>query len=173
MSQELPDNKLPVGYGPWMDIPAGDYGSTPRYPVMPPLQIQKRRLSGRWMIVGILVALLLVSIPSFFIVSYITRSTPDKTLDTFCSALQQEDYPSAYAQFSTRLHRTISEAAFAAIFSRDKVNACTHGTSNDAGNSVITTVKLVHASKGVNNDVVTLTKDSSDNWKIDDIYRQT
>ncbi len=173
MSEERQGNELPVGYGPWMDIPNRDYTSAPQYPGVPPLQIQKRRLSGRWIIVGILVALLIVSIPTFFTVRYITRSTPDKTLDTFCSALQQEDYQSAYAQFSTRLQRTISEAAFAAIFSRDKVNACTHGTSDDAGNSVINNVKLVHASKGVNNDVVTLTKDSSDNWKIDDIYRQT
>ena len=128
---------------------------------------------GRWIIVGMLVVLLLVSIPSFFIVSYITRSTPDKTLDAFCNALQQEDYQSAYAQFSTRLQRTISEAAFAAVFSRDKVSACTHGTSDDTGNSVTNNMKLVHASKGVNNDIVTLTKDSNENWKIDDIYRQT
>ena len=127
---------------------------------------------GRWIIMGILVALLLLSIPTFFLVRYIARSTPDKTLDAFCHALQQEDYQSAYAQFSTRLQRTISEAAFATIFSRDKVNVCTHGTSDDVGNSVTNNMKLVHASKGVNNDIVTLTKDSSDNWKIDDIYRQ-
>ncbi|HEU0000067.1 MAG TPA: hypothetical protein VFQ36_04165 [Ktedonobacteraceae bacterium] len=135
-------------------------------------ELPARKRRGRWIMVGILVVLL-VSIPTFFIVRYITRSTPDTTLDAFCNALQQENYPSAYARFSARLQRTISETTFVGIFSQDKVNACTHGTTDDAGTSVTSTIKFVHASRGVNNDIVTLTKDSNDSWQIDDIYRQT
>ena len=119
-----------------------------------------------------LVVLLLVIIPTIFVANYINRSTPDKTLDAFCSALQQQDYQSAYAQFSTTLQHNVSETTFASAFSQDKVVTCTHGSSDDSGTSVTSTLKLIHAPDGINNDNVTLTKDSNDTWKIDDISRQ-
>lgn len=171
MPEERQGNEFPERYAPSEYIPFRSDTLAPRYAAMAPPPARQRR--KRWLIVGILVALLLLSIPTFFIVRYITRSTPDNTLDAFCNALQQENYPSAYARFSPRLQHTMPEATFASIFSQDKVNACTHGTTGDAGTSVTNTIKLVHASKGVNNDIVTLTKDSNDSWKIDDIYRQT
>lgn len=171
MPEERQGQEFPERYAPSEYIPFRSDTFTPQYSGMAPLSARRQR--GRWIMVGILVALLLVSIPTFFIVKYITRSTPDTTLDAFCNALQQENYPSAYAQFSARLQRTISETTFASIFSQDKVNTCTHGTTDDAGTSVTSTIKLVHASRGVNHDIVTLTKDSNDSWQIDDIYRQT
>lgn len=140
-------------------------------PSAPP--VQRRSRAGFWILIGVLIVLVLASVASFFVISYINRSTPDKTLDAFCNALQQADYPSAYDQFSARLQHTISEAAFAAAFTRDRVTTCTHGTTGDSGSSVTNNLKLVHASKGVNNDIVTLTRDSNDDWKIDDIFRQT
>ena len=157
MSQEVPNNWYPEGYRP--------------YAAMPPAPVRRRR--GRWVVVGVLVALLVLSIPTFFIVRYINRSTPNKTLDAFCADVQQGNYQSAYDQFSTRLQRTVSEASFASILAKDRVNACTHGTTGEAGASVTNTLKLVHVSKGINSDIVTLTKDSNDTWKIDDIARQT
>ncbi len=175
MSQEVPGNEFPE-YGPARYIPPG-YDSFAPFPPPPrqyavPPPVPKRRRRGRWIVVGMLVALVIVSISTFFVVRYITRSTPNKTLDTFCAALQQGNYQSAYDQFSTRFQHTVSEASFAAILSKDKVNACTHGTTDDTGASVTNTMKLVHVSKGVNNDIVMLTKDSNDAWKIDDISRQ-
>jgi hypothetical protein len=187
MSQEGPGHELPEGYGPARYIPSSyeSFGPPwpqprpqppplppyPQYTVMPPPP--KRRRRGRWIVVALLVVLLVVSVPTFFLVRYITRSTPNKTLDAFCTAVQQGDYQSAYDQFSTRLQQTVSEARFASVLSKDKVNACMHGTTDDTGTSVTNTMKLVHVSKGVNNDIVTLIKDSNGTWKIDDISRQT
>jgi hypothetical protein len=170
MPEEQPGSELPAGYGAAGYVPFRYDSFAPQFPAVP--SPPKRRRRGRWVIAAIVLLLLLASIATFFIARYITRSTPDKTMDAFCSALQQGDYQSAYAQFSPKLQHIITESAFAAIFSQDKVNLCTHGTAGEAGTSVTSTIRLLHVSQGVNNDVVTLTKDSSDTWKIDDIYRQ-
>lgn len=199
MPEERQEDELSQGYGSPEPIPYVPYASSPWLPgvpssigsgeanALPPilssppqasivsggLSEQKRSRQGRWITVSILAVLLLVSVASFFVIRYVNRSTPDKTLDAFCNALQQADYRSAYDQFSIKLQYTVSEAAFAATLSQDKVTACTHGTTGDSANSVTNDLKLVHASKGINNDIVTLTKDSNNDWKIDDIYRQT
>ena len=154
------------------------YFLPPAPPILPPPMpapgtVPARRRGRLWIIAGILVVLFLVSITSFFVIRYANRPTPGKTLDIFCNALQGEDYGSAYDQFSKKLQRTLSETTFATILSQDKVIACTHGPTSDSGSSTTTNLKLVHASKGINNDVVTLTRDNNDDWKIDDLYRQT
>jgi hypothetical protein len=202
MPEELQGDELSQGYGSPKPIPYVPYASSPQlpggpsytgsgeanaFPPVPPVlasppqasivsggsSVQKRGRQGRWITISILAVLLLAAVASFFVIRYVSRSTPDKTLDAFCNALQQADYQSAYDQFSVKLQHTVSEAAFAAAFSQDKVTACTHGTTGDSANSVTNDLKLVHVSKGINNDIVTLTKDSNDDWKIDDIYRQT
>src|SRR5713101_6963150 len=199
MPEELQGDELSQGYGSPKPIPYVPYASSPQLPgvpsytgsgeanAVPPVlasppqasivsggsSVQKRSRQGRWITISILAVLLLAAIASFFVIRYVSRSTPDKTLDVFCNALQQADYQSAYDQFSAKLQHTVSEAAFAAALSQDKVTACTHGTTGDSANSVTNDLKLVHASKGINNDIVTLTKDSNSDWKIDDIYRQT
>lgn len=145
------------------------YPPMPEIPITPP--VQKRVPRRLWITLSLFIVLLLTSVSSFLVIRYINRSTPDKTLDAFCTALQQADYRSAYDQFSARLQQTISETAFAALLAQDKVIACTHGTTGDSSNSVTNNLKLIHVSNGINNDIVTLTKDSDNNWKIDDIYR--
>ena len=201
MPEELQGDELSQGYGPPKPIPYVPYASSPQLPgvpsyigsgeanALPPVppvlssppqasivsggsSVQKRSRQGRWITISILAVLLLAAVASFFVIRYVSRSTPDKTIDAFCNALQQADYRSAYDQFSANLQHTVSEAAFAAALSQDKVTACTHGTTGDSAESVTNDLKLVHASKGINNDVVTLTKDSNDDWKIDDIYRR-
>lgn len=125
----------------------------------------------RWITVCILVLFLIVSVSSFLLIRYLNRSTPEKTLDAFCNALLQANYRSAYDQFSARLQQTISEKAFAGPLSQDRVTACTHGTTGDSGNQVTSELKFVHVSQGKNDDMVTLVKDSNNDWKIDDIAR--
>jgi flagellar basal body-associated protein FliL len=202
MPEELQGDESSQGYGLPKPIPYVPYASSPQLPgvpsyigsgeanALPPVppalssppqasivsggsSVQKRSRQGRWITISILAVLLIAAVASFFVIRYVSRSTPDKTLDAFCNALQQADYRSAYDQFSAKLQHTVSEAAFAAAFSQDKVTACTHGTTGNSANSVTNDLKLVHASKGINNDIVTLTKDSNSDWKIDDIYRQT
>ncbi len=202
MPEELQGDELSQGYGSPKPIPYVPYASSQQlpgvpsytgsgeanaFPPVPPVRssppqasivsggssVQKRSRQGRWITISILAVLLIAAVASFFVIRYVSRSTPDKTLDAFCNALQQADYRSAFDQFSAKLQHTVSEAAFAAALSQDKVTACTHGTTGDSAESVTNDLKLVHASKGINNDVVTLTKDSNSDWKIDDIYRQT
>ena len=202
MPEELQGDELSQGYGPPKPIPYVPYASSPQLPgvslymgsgeanALPPVppvlssppqasivsggsSSAQRSRQGRWITISILAVLLLAAVASFFVIRYVSRSTPDKTIDAFCNALQQADYRSAYDQFSANLQHTVSEAAFAAALSQDKVTACTHGTTGDSANSATNDLKLVHTSKGINNDIVTLTKDSNSDWKIDDIYRQT
>jgi hypothetical protein len=197
MSEERRD-EVSDGYGLPEPIPYVPYTSPPQHtdspppmesgephflppvppflpPSMPAPGSTPARRRGRrrlWIISSIIAALLLIFISGLFVIRYTNRPTPGKTLDVFCNALQGEDYRSAYDQFSKKLQRTVSETTFASILSQDKIIACTHGPTNDSGNSTKTDLKLVHASKGINNDVVTLSRDSNNDWKIDDLYRQ-
>lgn len=198
MSEERRD-EVSEGYGLPGPVPYVPYTSPPQHPDSPPSMVpgerhfpppvppiltpsmpspgsapaHRRGRRGLWIITGITCALLLVSVTCFFVIRYVNRPTPGKTLDAFCSDLQAGDYRSAYDQFSKKLQRTVSETMFATILSQDKVIACTHGPTNDSGSSMTTGLKLVHASKGINNDVVTLTRGNNGDWKIDDLYRQT
>lgn len=202
MPEEKQGDELPEGYGLPEPVPYVPYASPPQYPgflspagsdepnSLPPVPpglwsspptptvpggslTQKKSRHGLWLTMILIAILLLASVASVLVIRYVNRSTPTKVLDAFCSALQQGDYRSAYDQLSLKLQQTVPEAAFASTLSQDKVTACTHGAPGDAGNSATTVLKLVHASKGINNDIATLTKDSNDDWKIDDVYRQT
>lgn len=126
---------------------------------------------GWWIASGILAILTLASVSCLLFLGSLNRSTPDRTLDTFCQSLLQADYRSAYDQFSAALQRTLSEEAFAAPLSQDRVTACTHSMASALGKSVLSQLKLVHISRGRNTDIVTLVKDSKNDWKIDDISR--
>lgn len=146
--------------------------ATEPMPTLPATRPKKRR-RGLWIGLGVVVALLVLAASAFGIFTYLNRSTPLKTMDAFCTALQHEDYKTAYNQFSKQLQGQFTEAAFADVLSQDKVITCSHGTVNANGDSATATssLKLVHNSKGVNTDKVTLVKDTSSNWKIDDLQK--
>jgi hypothetical protein len=147
-----------------------DQISTEPIPALP-LAPRKRRLR-LWVLLGVVVVVLLLSsAATFAVVSYINRSTPTKTLDAFCNAVQREDYHTAYSQFSKQLQSKLNETVFADVLSQDKIVSCTHGTAAESGTSTTTSLKLVHTSQGVNNDLVTLTKQTNSEWKIDDLQR--
>jgi hypothetical protein len=135
------------------------------------LHTQKKSRRGFWITMSLIV-LLLVSISAFFTIRYINRSTPNKTLATFCSALRQQDYQSAYNQFSQKLQKTFSESTFASSFSLGTVTTCTYTAAMGNGDSVTTSMKIVHGYAGANNDVITLIANSDQGWKIDDFYRR-
>jgi hypothetical protein len=135
-----------------------------------PLSHSKKRRT-LW-IVGSIASILLLVIASIVLVD-MSISTPDKTLGTFCHALQSEDYHTAYMQFSPQLQAVISEPAFANIFAHDKVTTCIYSAINEKGNSATAGLELVHASKGINRDGITLAQDNEHDWKIADFYRQT
>jgi hypothetical protein len=140
----------------------------------PPMAPPKSGRGKFWIMPAAVVALLLISSLSVFAYLYMNRSTPVKTLDSFCTALQHGDYQQAYAAFSSKFQHMLPEPRFASFFMQDqqKVVQCNHGVADDGGSSATTDLTLMHASRGVNNDVVTLAKDTSNAWKITDIARK-
>ncbi|HLZ56876.1 MAG TPA: hypothetical protein VKR06_08005 [Ktedonosporobacter sp.] len=132
----------------------------------------KKGRRGLWITLASLLTVLLLSVGGFFAYLYISRSTPVKTLDGFCQALQQGNYQQAYSAFSKKFQGALSEPRFADVLSQDKVVKCTYGTTNEASNSMTTDLKLVHNSHGINNDIVTLVKDETNTWKISDVRKQ-
>jgi len=92
---------------------------------------------------------------------------PDQTIDTFCTALQNKDYQTAYNQMSVGYQGGVSEAQFAKDFSF--FTGCRHEASI-ASNGTVTSNAMFYINAGQPlQETVYLIKDSSGNWKIDDI----
>lgn len=138
--------------------------------VASPVVKNKRR---RWLPISVaILVLLIVGASAFALVSYLNRSTPTKTLDAFCTALQNEKYQTAYDQFTPKLQENFTESEFATLLSSDSVTTCSHGMASENGTSTATDLHLYHSkSKGTNNDRVVVTKDSHNQWKINDIQK--
>lgn len=133
--------------------------------------VPEKKKRRRWFAIGALILIVLVVAASTFaLVSYLNRSTPMKTLDTFCSALQDGKYQIAYEQFSPTMQSNFTESQFAGLFASDSIATCSHGIASESGTSTTTDLHLLHkTSKGINNDRVIVTKDSHNQWKINDI----
>lgn len=168
--QSLPTTPAPRGNEAFPDEvtppPPSDFPAPAERP--PSDLLQQRKL---WPWLGLALALLLIVLAATATYRYVNRPTPQKTLDAFCSALQAENYHEAYSQFTPALQGQFSEQDFSQVLARDKVVTCTHGNVSDTSNTVSTNLKLVHKSRGVNSDMVFLTKDSQDAWKINDLQR--
>lgn len=158
-------------FGPGVGWPAPTTEAMPAIseaPV-PPQRRSRRRL---WItLASVFVLLVIVGGSSFALVSYLNRSTPVKTLDTFCSSLQTGDYGSAYNLFTKQLQSQFTEGDFAGLIQQNKVVSCTHGKADDTGVRVTTSLKLLHADQGVNNDLVMLTKGADSVWLINDLQK--
>ncbi|GAC1661897.1 MAG: hypothetical protein PVS3B3_32750 [Ktedonobacteraceae bacterium] len=116
--------------------------------------------------------ILVVAASTFALVSYLNRSTPTKTLDTFCTALQDGKYQTAYDQFTPSMQTNFTESQFATLLSSDRVTKCSHGMASENGTSTTTDLHLLHkTSGGINNDKVVVIKDSHSQWKINDIQK--
>ena len=127
----------------------------------------------RWLPITIVIlTILIVGASAFALVLYLNRSTPTKTLDTFCTALQDGKYQTAYDQLTPAMQTNFTESQFATILSSDSVQRCSHGTVNENGTSTTTDLHLFHkTSGGTNNDKVIVTKDSHNQWKISNILK--
>jgi uncharacterized membrane protein YvbJ len=79
---------------------------------LPPGQKPKRR---RGLILS-LITIMLVVIIAVGAYVYLNRSTPEKTVTTYYSALVHNDFQTAYDQFSTSAKGTLTESQFAHIW---------------------------------------------------------
>jgi pSer/pThr/pTyr-binding forkhead associated (FHA) protein len=94
----------------------------------------KRRTT--WIIGSVLLCLVIVIATMISV----NRSTPGKTLDAFCNALQAKDYPTAYIQLSSNRQNLITENNFALYFSL--YSTCSHTVPAEAGSDATATISF-------------------------------
>ena len=147
--------------------------TTPAVAEPPVAAIAGKKKRRRWLLIGIVtLILLIVAASTFALVSYLNRSTPTKTLDTFCAALQDGKYQTAYDQFTPTMQTNFTESQFATLLASDSVAKCSHGMASENGTSTTTDLHLYHkTSKGTNNDRVFVIKDAHSQWKINNIQK--
>ena len=118
-------------------------------------------------IVALILLLVLGSVGT--LVTYLTRSTPGKTLDAFCTALVQRNYQNAYQQFAPQMQHAFSEQIFINTLFLGEITRCTYTPVDETAASVQTGLTLQHGSTGSNHDQVRLDKDAQGVWRITDL----
>ncbi len=95
------------------------------------------------------------------------RSTPTLTLNSYCNALAQQDYQTAYNQFSTSLQSEIgSESAFASSAAANNINGCSFSNVNDTtGKGTLTYLR----SNGNKTSAAATLSNEHGTWKINDL----
>lgn len=140
----------------------GFAGPLPGYVSIEQVRRRTRRLLI-WIGLG-LVAVIALAVGGYFLL--FARSTPEKTLDTYCSALLRQDYLTAYNQLSPSLRSAETESQFASVVEEQgRLNSCIHGSASVNGSIASINLKMV-ASANQTNSVVTLVQDTGNNWKI-------
>jgi serine/threonine protein kinase/limonene-1,2-epoxide hydrolase len=92
---------------------------------------------------------------------------PDVPLNTFCNALQQKDYQTAYNQLSVGAQNRVTEQQLATAFA--SVTTCTHDTAIVSGNTATATITLGDNSGNTVKEKATLIQDNNGDWKIDNL----
>jgi FHA domain len=153
--------------------PAPGQVGFPGYPAVAQ-QPQKRSRLGLW--IALIVIVLLVAAGGVGGYVYLNRSTPTRTLQTFCNALKASppDYQTAYNQFSARQRAQESEQAFASNLGQALSNPilgglkdCTVSNVQETGSTATGVVTLsfnrVSQTLVFNFNLV----NENDGWKID------
>jgi FHA domain-containing protein len=114
-------------------------------PSMPPPQ--KKSNPGLFIVIAVILVLIVGGGGAYFYIQ--AQPSPQKTLQTFCSALKAGDYQTVYNQYSSRVQNQLSEAQFAGFLKlgldlSGGITACTvsnvvQDSSTTAHGSVTTT----------------------------------
>lgn len=157
--QYIPSNVQQLAATPF--IPADFNGPIPGY--MPIGQVRRR--DRRFILIGLgLLVVIALAIGGYF---YFNRSTPEKTLDAFCTAMQGQDYQTAYSQLSNSLQNNETELEFAnTLRASGKVDTCTHSSVSTTNNKAIANMTIVTTSGQASNSSIILTTDSGNYWKL-------
>ncbi len=131
-------------------------------------QPQRKRRLGLWIALA-LVALILLGGAGVGAFVYMTRSTstPQETLDRYCSALQSGDYQTAYNQLSSELQSQFTESQFATAASEkySQVSSCVHASPDASGSKAASTLTLSYAAVSKEDAAVSLVQENNA-WKI-------
>ena len=155
----LPSNEQQLDAIPF--VPADFDGPIPGYMAMK----QVRRRERRFILIGAgLLIVIALAIGSYF---YFNRSTPEKTLDAFCTAMQGQDYQTAYNQLSNSLQSNETEPEFAnTVRANGKVDTCTHSSANTTNNRATANMTIVTNSGQSSRSNIILTPENGNNWKL-------
>ena len=131
-------------------------------PGLPPAQKPKRR---RGIVLSlVLIALLVIVAVGAYV--YLNRSTPDKTITTYYSALVHNDFQTAYGQLSTLAQGSTSEQRFTQIWQGlGGVKAWTLVSTQEQGSTANSTV-TVTLGNGQTKLATILLIDENGTWKI-------
>ncbi len=158
------------------------YPPPPQQPYMPqagqvgfpPAQLQRKSRLGLWIGLAAVIVILVAAGVGGYV--FLNRSTPDKTLATFCNALKASptDYQTAYNQFSAPARNQESEQDFATGLQQSLSNPalggikdCTVSNVQQNGASATGTVTLTF--NNLTNHALIFNMgliDESDGWKI-------
>ena len=142
-------------------IPPGSIGPVPGYIPIAPVRRWNRRFI--WIGLGVLVVIVLAVVGYI----YFIRSTPEKTLDTYCNALLGQDYLTAYNQLSVSLQRNETESGFAQMLeAQGKITSCSRGSASISGATALVNLFFASSSGQNSNSPVTLIQDSGNTWRI-------
>lgn len=129
---------------------------------LPPAQKPKSR---RGLIFTLIIVVLAVIIAAGAY-AYVNRSTPDKTVSTYYSALVQNDFQTAYSQFSTAAQGTITEQQFANFWiSRGGVKAWTLVSIQEQSSIANATVTVTFGNGAIQLASIALVNENG-TWKI-------
>jgi uncharacterized membrane protein YvbJ len=131
-------------------------------PVPPPAQKPKRR-QGFILSLVIIVLVIIIAVGAYV---YLNRSTPDKTITTYYSALVHNDFQTAYDQLSTSAQGSTSEQQFANFWqTRGGVKAWTLVSIQEQGSIANSTVTVTIGNGQTKLASIKLV-DESGTWKI-------
>ena len=155
----IPSNEQQLDATPF--VPADFDGPIPGYMSIE----QVRRRERRFILIGLgLLVVIALAIGGYF---YFNRSTPEKTLDAFCTAMQGQDFQTAYNQLSNSLQSNETELDFAnTLRANGKVDICTHSSTNTTNNKASANVTIVTTSGQSSSSNITLTTENGNNWKL-------
>ena len=139
--------------------PSGEIASTSGHPLA---QKPKRR----WGFILSLVIIVLVVIIAVGAYVYVNRSTPDKTVTTYYSALVHNDFQTAYGQFSASAQSSLTEQQFATFWqTRGGVKAWTLVSTQEQGSTANSTVTVTFGNGQTSLASIKLV-DENGTWKI-------
>ena len=129
----------------------------------PPSQQPKRR-RGYILSLVIILLLIIVAVGAYV---YLNRSTPDKTVTTYYSALVHGDYQTAYDQLSTALQGKLTEPAFVQFWQRlGGVKAWSLISTQEQGSTANSTVTITLGNGQTRPASIALI-DENGTWKIE------
>lgn len=129
---------------------------------LPPAQKPKRR-RGLVLSLVIIVLAVIIAVGAYV---YVNRSTPDKTITTYYSALVHNDFQTAYGQLSTSTQSSLSEQQFVSFWQRlGGVKAWTLVSTQEQGSTANSTVTVTLGNGQTKLATIKLV-DENETWKI-------